>query len=208
MSGSGFRRRDVIRSLWLSGAAAAASPAWAEALSALAREHAHDPAPRAEPDWKPRVLSEHQDATLVALAEAIIPETETPGAKGALVNRFVDQVLAEADPRDRAEFVRGLEWVDARCRELFGSGFAACAPAQQTALLTIVSSPANRSLADQVGVEFFAVVKSLTISGYYSSEVGIREELGDDGTLAFVEFPGCEHPEHGAPPAAGKQSKG
>ena len=44
--------------------------------------------------------------------------------------------------------------------------------------------------------EFFEAIKSMTIIGYYTSEVGMRQEMGDDGTLFFAEFKGCEHPEH------------
>lgn len=41
----------------------------------------------ARPDWKPVLLDQHQDDTLIALSEAVIPATDTPGAKEALVNR-------------------------------------------------------------------------------------------------------------------------
>jgi hypothetical protein len=125
------------------------------------------------------------------------------------VNRFIDAVLDDADPRDRTQFLRGLEWVDERSRELFGADFLTCTRDQQTALLTIVSSDKNRSLADQIGVEFFQSIKSMTITGYYTSEVGMKQELGDDGQLFFAEFKGCAHPEHGAPapPPKGKAKK-
>jgi hypothetical protein len=56
-------------------------------------------------------------------------------------------------------------------------------------------------------VEFFQAVKSLTITGYYTSEVGMRNELGDDGQLFFTEFKGCTHPEHGAPASATPRAK-
>ena len=46
--------------------------------------------------------------------------------------------------------------------------------------------------------DFFEAIKRLTITGYYTSEVGMREELGDDGMLYFAEKPGCAHPEHRA----------
>ena len=36
----------------------------------------------------------------------------------------------------------------------------------------------------------------MTISGYYTTEVGPKQELGDDGVLALAEFRGCDHPEH------------
>jgi hypothetical protein len=36
----------------------------------------------------------------------------------------------------------------------------------------------------------------MTITGYYSTEIGLRKELGDDGQLVQAEFTGCTHPEH------------
>jgi len=203
MSREPVRRRDVVRALWMSGAAAAVRPAWSEALSALAHEHARASrsAVPVAAEWTPRVLDAHQNETVIALTEAIIPETDTPGAREALVNRFVDHVLAEADPGDRDAFLGGLEGLDERCRERAGAPFVACTVAQQTAALEDIGREEPGSDAERARAEFFRAVKAMTIEGYYSSEIGLRQELGDDGTLALAEFTGCEHPEHGAPPS-------
>ena len=69
----------------------------------------------------PKAMNAHQNATVIELTEMILPQTDTPGAKAALVNRFVDTVLEDADARDRKEFFRGLTWVDERSRDLFGA---------------------------------------------------------------------------------------
>jgi hypothetical protein len=211
MSASGLNRRDALRKMVVGGLGAATVPAWVENLQALAHAsaaHVHAAAAAApEVAWTPKVLDAHQNETVITLSELIIPTTETPGGKAALVNRFVDAVLVDAEPGDRKDFLGGLRWMDLRSNELFGADFVAATPDQQTALLTIVSSPQNKSLADQVGVEFFQAVKSLTITGYYTSEVGMRNELGDDGQLFFTEFKGCTHPEHGAPASATPRAK-
>ena len=52
--------------------------------------------PRGCQDWTPRVLTARQNDAVVVLTELIIPETDTPGAKAALVNRFIDSVLSDA----------------------------------------------------------------------------------------------------------------
>jgi hypothetical protein len=49
-----------------------------------------------------------------------------------------------------------------------------------------------------VGIDFFKAIKGLTITGYYTSEIGMKQELGDDGQLFFLEYPGCTHPQHKA----------
>jgi hypothetical protein len=36
----------------------------------------------------------------------------------------------------------------------------------------------------------------MTITGYYTSETGLRQELGEDRNLFFASYPGCTHPEH------------
>jgi glucoside 3-dehydrogenase (cytochrome c) hitch-hiker subunit len=209
METQGLGRRDALRRVTLGGLGAASLPAWVEVLAGLAeaRGHEHANAPAAvAADWKPKFLDAHQDETVTVLAELIIPATDTAGGKAALVNRFVDAVLADAEEPERREFLRGLRWLDARTRELFGAEFAKAGPDQQAALLTILSSDKNQSLGDEIGRDFFQAVKAMTITGYYTSEVGMKQELGDDGQVFFLEFKGCTHPEHGAgAPAAGKK---
>ncbi|PYQ22123.1 MAG: transcriptional initiation protein Tat [Acidobacteria bacterium] len=193
-----------MRALAFGGVGALAAPAWAEKLAELARDHAEAhmqglPAAAAEAAvWKPKVFDPHQNDTVVTLSELIIPQTETPGARAARVNELIDLVLSDAEERDRKEFLKGLAWMDARSQELFGTDFLSAAPEQQTALLTILASPRNKAFEDQVGIDFFKAIKALTITGYYTSEIGMKQELGDDGQLFLLEYPGCTHPEHKA----------
>jgi hypothetical protein len=201
-------RREMLRKTLAGGVGAAVAP-WVVNLAEAAEEHAahlHAAPQAAAPaaDWMPKAMNAHQNEMVMELSELIIPQTDTPGAKAALVNRFVDGVLDDADPRDKKEFFRGLTWVDERSRDLFGADFLATSPEQQNALLTIMSSGKNKSLMDQIGVDFFQSIKSMTITGYYTSEIGLRQELGDDGQLFFAEFKGCTHPEHGGPAPAPK----
>ena len=99
-------RRDAIRRLAVGGAATAALPLWVENLLAIADLHAQqEPVRQAVADWTPKVLSAPQNETLVALTEAIIPETDTPGAKAAQVNQYIDDVLATASDEERRRFL-------------------------------------------------------------------------------------------------------
>ena len=196
-------RRQALRTLAFGSIGAVAAPAWAETLAEIARghaDHAHTAvaaAAEAAP-WAPKVFDAHQNDTVVVLSELIIPQTDTPGAKAAKVNEFVDLVLSDASESDRKQFLKGLAWMDARSQELFGTDFVSAAPEQQTALLTILASPKNKAFEDQVGIDFFNAIKGLTITGYYTSEIGMKQELGDDGQLFFLEYPGCTHPQHKA----------
>jgi gluconate 2-dehydrogenase gamma chain len=190
-----MQRRDALRRLALASLATT-SPAWVTALSGLAHTHASGARPQSRAPRQLEVFTAHQNETVVALTELIIPRTDTAGAKAAEVNVFIDTVLDDANANERNEFLRGLIWIDDRSQELFGANFVEAAENEQTALLTIISSEDNQSLPDRIGVEFFQAIKQLTVTGYYTSEIGMLEELDDDGGLDFDDDPGCQHPEH------------
>lgn len=195
---SDVTRRDALRKIAVGGAAAATAPFWVESLASAAEQHAaHYQATAARAaKWVPKVLTPAQNATVVALAERIIPQTDTAGATKANVNQFIDAVLADAPADNRKKFVDGLAWIDERSQRDAGAPFVKATPEQQTALLTALSTARSPAPADQPGVDFFKAIKSLTITGYYTSEVGTREEMGDDGNMFFLEFKGCTHPQH------------
>jgi hypothetical protein len=86
--------------------------------------------------YRPRALTPEQDRLVLAVAEHILPETETPGARTARVNEFIDRMLAEYYPaEDRARFVAGLARLDERARRRHGRPFLECAAEQQLALV-------------------------------------------------------------------------
>lgn len=199
MSTSAVNRRDALKRLAIGGVGAATLPMWVESLSAFAAEHAQThprTSPAVKTPFKPKVFTAPQNATVIVVSELIIPQTETPGAKAALVNEFIDGVLAGAKAGDRESFLSGLAWLDARATRDHQHPFVGCTPEQQTALLTAISTPEAASGPDAAGAAFFTAIKSMTIVGYYTSEVGFRQELGDDGNMVFAEFKGCTHPEH------------
>jgi hypothetical protein len=192
-------RRQALRRLAGGAVGAAAGSLWVESLAGLARQQAHShvaQAAIAAPGWTPRVLSAAQNELVVTLTELIIPETDTPGAKAALVNRFIDSVLQEAPAAERTRFLQGLAWIDRRSRALFKTAFTAATAEQQAALLTRLSAAGSPAREDRAGLDFFRAIKSMTINGYYTTEAGLRQELGDDGQLFLPRFVGCDHPEH------------
>lgn len=173
-----MQRREMIRAV----AAGLALPAF-QALApdrawAVARA-VHDRVRSRQGDM-PLVLTAHQDALVQAMAELIIPATDTPGAAAAQVNRFVDVILAEwADEGERTAFLDGLDGVDARSRERFGAPFLDISMAQQTDLLQAMDDEvtALRTAGEPAGNHFFAQMKHLTVHGYYTSEIGATQEI-------------------------------
>ena len=194
-----LNRREALRTLTGGAVGIATLPLWVESLIAQARAEAH--AHAAEPSlaaqsWTPAVLTSRQNDAIVALTEVIIPETDTPGAKAALVNRFIDRVLANAPAAERDEFLKGLTWLDGRCRARIGRDLVAASSADLTAVLTPLSEEGAHAAEDAAGVAFFHALKSMTINGYYTTEIGLRQELGEDGRMVLPAFAGCTHPEH------------
>ena len=191
-------RRDAIRRLAVGGAATAALPLWVENLLAIAGLHAHQQAKPAAAGgtWTPKVFDAQQNETVITLSELIIPETDTPGAKAAGVNQYIDGVLADASAADRETFLQGLTWLDLQSRERYRNRFAEAAPEHQVAFLTELSATAEPVPDQRRGVEFFGAIRAMTIAGYYTSEPGLLQEIGDPPQLFFAEFPGCTHPEH------------
>ena len=195
-------RRHALRGI-AAGAGATASALWLDRLTLLAQSpalHTHaaiaGTAQAAAAPFTPKALTAAQLEMVATLAELIIPTTDTPGARAALVDRFVDNVMANATPADKERFLTGLEWIDARSTALYGKAFAAATPDQQAELLTKVAAPSGHAADDAPGVAFFAAIKGLTISGYYSTKIGLEQELGDNGQLFTAVFEGCTHREH------------
>lgn len=147
--------------------------------------------------WKPRTLTGELDELVATIAELIIPETDTPGARAARVDEFIDLLLSEwLDDADRDRFLAGLAELDATARSRFGAPFVELAAQRQVALLRPLDEAAAelRRAAAEAGEEveempFFGLMKEMTLVGYYTSEVGLTEELGYEAYTGS--FEGC-----------------
>src|SRR5207248_705049 len=114
-----MQRREALRLL----AATAALPILSRDAFSLFRE-VHEQLAKA-PALK--TLNPHQNATVTAMSELIIPQTDTPGAKAVRVNEFIDLILTEwYEGDERARFLAGLNDVDLRSRDVFGKSFIDC----------------------------------------------------------------------------------
>lgn len=133
------------------------------------------------PDWSPSLLSAQQNEMIATMAEIIIPETDTPGARAANVNRFIDTLVGESYlPEDRKQFMNGLEETQARCKDSYGAAFVDCSREEQRAFVAELDDETfgpNAEEADPENPSFFRSLKELVIVGYYTSEVGASQEL-------------------------------
>src|SRR6516165_3797712 len=122
--GGFMKRREALRIF----AAGAVLPAFSPELFALFRQ-AQPP-----PGYAMRTLTGHLNDTVVAMIDQIIPATDTPGAKGARVNEFIDVILTEwALPEERQRFLEGLAGIDKQSQSLYGKNFSEATPDQQLA---------------------------------------------------------------------------
>lgn len=132
----------------------------------------------------PRVLSPEQYQSVVTAAEIIIPRTSTPGATDANVADFIDVMLADwYAPEDRDRFLAGLAALDARADASCGGAFLTCSDAQRLALLTDIDhevATLRETDARAANEHWFGMLKFLTVWGFYTSRVGIVEELQQD----------------------------
>lgn len=148
-------------------------------------------------NWKPQFFDAHQNETLITLTDLIIPATDTPGAKAALVNRYLDLLYNEESGENQQEIIQALAWFDGRSLSLHNKPFISLTKAQQTELLKPLADPSKARPEDEAGVKAFDFIKEVTIFGYYTSKIGLDEELRYQGDTYNTSFPGaCTHPEH------------
>ena len=117
-------------------------------------------------------LDEH--SLVDRLTEMILPaDDHSPGAREAQVAAYIDLVLSYSPPARRKAFREAL------------AGLAGASMAKLAAAEKKPETPAEH---------LFVELKKLTLLGYYTSEIGLRRELGYQGNAALASFPGCTHP--------------
>ena len=186
-----MHRREALRIF----AAGAVLPALSPEMFTLFRQA------QPSPGYSLRTLNPHANDTVVAMIDQIIPATDTPGAKGARVNEFIDVILTEwATPEERKNFFDGLAGIDKQSQSLYGKRFFDASAEQQQAQLRAIDDAvmSNRVVRprhgntvpkpdSQLEGNFWEVFKRVTIHGYYTSEIGFTQEL----KLEII--PGAQH---------------
>ena len=139
----------------------------------------------------PKLLSAAQFATVEALAEAIIPaDDRSPGAKQARVADYIDLLLSEVDLELALQWLGGVAALDAEAVKRFNTPFARLTGAQMDAILADISR--NERDPKTHLEKFFVMAKDATVRGYYTSRIGIHEELRYKGNVFLRQFVGCE----------------
>jgi len=212
-SGRGMTRRDMVRRLLGSAGAGIALPGIAAAhpvhkhLGVDATQTQQSGRAGAS-EWAPSFLDSHQNETLVALAERLLP-----GSTQAQSNRFIDLALSAETQETQKKFLSALAAFEAESLHRYSRPFKDLSEAQQTDLLTIASmaepgqgegrsssdwiaraAPSSSESSHPTLRDHFEYLKGWVSGAYYSSEIGMKE-LGWTGEHFFASFPGCQHPE-------------
>ncbi len=194
-------RREAIKGIGAGVGVIATLPVLGSAAAAdeqAAHDHMQHAAAGAKADAKPEPLkffTEEENKTVTEMSERIIPaDDSSPGAKAARVNEYIDLIVSASPDEVKKSWRDGLAAVNNKSRDLFGKEFDAASEADQIKLLTEISK--NERSPQTVEERFFRTIKSATIDGYYTSEIGIKKELKYKGNTYLKEFVGCTHPEH------------
>jgi hypothetical protein len=144
----------------------------------------------------PTILTRDELNQLAAVCEAIIPRTDTPGARDARVHEYIDVALSVESPDMQKRFRDGLAWLDDFCKKTIRNGLADASPADLERVLNAISD-ANETIPGDLrpGASFFSNVKTRTIFGFYTSREGWVEELGRPEHVGMEHWTGCPHPD-------------
>jgi hypothetical protein len=154
---------------------------------APAAEHA------AEAASNGRFFTPAQHTLVEELSETIIPaDNHSGGAKAAKVADYIDQVLrSTVDDFEKSVWREGLRLIDSMSEHYNGKSYVAASSEERVAILTVLSD--NHHMTDIPEVRFFNSLKDLTVEGYYTSKIGILEELEYKGNRFLEEYAGCNH---------------
>ena len=170
--------------------AAGLSPESVARAAAQVREHLIAQSPDRPTAFTPSFFTDHEYATVRMLAELVIPrDGRSGGALDAGVPEFMDFILDEN--KGMQTWMRGgLAWLDTEARERFGREFVDLADGQRRAILDDIAWPRRARPDMSQGVAFFNRFRDLTASGFFSSEIGVRD-LRDQGNEFVMEWQGC-----------------
>lgn len=183
-----MKRRDSLKSLLIGGVAGATITTTGCKVAGdqeekLVKGLGYGRLPSEEEHDK-RVLSEtflndHELSTIATLCDIILPATDTAGsANDAEVPAFIEFILKDL-PNNKIPMRGGLMWLDGESNKRYNKRFVSCSDSEQINIIDDIAyhDPENKKPEMAPGIEFFKRMRNLTLTGYYTSRMGI-EDLG------------------------------
>lgn len=120
-------------------------------------------------------FTKHEMATITVLADIIIPKDEVSGsASDAKVPEFIEFIVKDI-PEHKVPMRGGLKWLDVYCFNKFSRSFIDASADQQISIIDEIAYPKKAKPEVRAGVTFFNRMRSLTASGFYTTEIGVKD---------------------------------
>lgn len=141
-------------------------------------------------EYKLQFFTPDQNRTVDALADTIIPADErSGGAHDARVSFYIDLVAANSDRAEQVLWTSGIDALDRSIHEKRGKRFTELTLQERAAVVEELAGALHK---DEVLAKFYHRLRTLTIAGYYTSRIGLIDDLGYVGNQALSTFPeGC-----------------
>jgi len=191
MNADAVTRRAVLKSLTLGAVAGSVM----RVIPLEAAEHAHqmiEAEKKSAGAYVPKFFDAGDYKTLQALCETIIPaDADSGGAIEGGAPEFVDLLTSENEEYQNT-LGGGVKWLDGTCHTRYGKSYLECAQGRQKEILDLIAFRKNAESDESLtsGVEFFALLRSMTADGFFTSKVGIKY-LGYKGNTFLTHFAGC-----------------
>lgn len=131
---------------------------------------------------QPAFFNAHEKSTMVVLADLIIPKDKlSGGASEAKVVDFIEFIVKDI-PTHQLPMRGGLKWLDLHCLNTYEKTFVDCSNTQQIEVLEQIAYPGKTKPELQQGEVFFSRMRDLVGTGFYTSEIGIKD-LGYVGNV-------------------------
>lgn len=179
-----MKRRDSLKALTLGTLGAATllqscEPDKKAETSAAETKFDYDRHPfekeRDEKLLKEKFFDDHEMKTITVLGDIIMPKDDVSGnASEAGVPAFIE-FIAKDKPQYQLPLRGGLKWLDMQCFKQFNNAFVDCSAQQQITMIDQIAYPEQAKTEMKPGVAFFNVMRDLTTTGFFSSNIGIKD---------------------------------
>ena len=122
-----------------------------------------------------KFFTPHEMATITILADIIIPKDDVSGsASEAKVPEFIEFIVHDM-PNHQVPLKGGLRWLDMHCLKTYNLSFKDCSNTQQMEVVNAIAFPKKAKPEMGQGVKFFSLMRDLTATGFYTSEMGVKD---------------------------------
>jgi hypothetical protein len=122
-----------------------------------------------------KFFTAHEMASIALLADIIIPKDDkSGGATDAKVPEFIEFIVKDM-PEHQTPMRGGLRWLDLQCLNRYEKSFKDTSYAQKIEMIDQIAYPKKAKPGMEQGVAFFNLMRNLTASGFFTSEIGVKD---------------------------------